>query len=404
MDPRAAHEREAASDPRLVRRIRAEIEAAGRITFARFMELCLYDAEAGYYTTSAERGTREGDFLTAPEMHPIFGRALARQLEELWERLDRPDPFTLREYGAGSGALAAAVLDGLRAAGSGLFEALRYEPREISPARIERIRLRLAETGLADHLVQHSGSAGAPGPASEPLLVGCVLANEFLDALPVHRLVVRSGQLREIHTVWRDGWFGDEEGPPADRARIEPLLEGAPPLAEGQRLEVAPATREWVTEVAAELGRGVVLVIDYGASAADLYGPRRRAGSLLAYRGHRVSEDPYDALGRQDLTAHVDFSMLEAAARESDLVVLGRTTQAEFLAGLDLGGLLLEEQQAARDLATYLAARAAARRLLDPAATGRFGVLLLGREVAPEPPLHGLSFRVSEALDPRPVG
>ncbi len=376
------------SDAVLVERLRAEIERDGPITFARFMEVALYDPERGYYASPVARPTREGDFLTAPETHPVFGRCVGRQLTECWERLDRPDPFVLREYGAGAGTLGLSVLQGLAADDSELAEAIRYEPVEVNPYRRAELAERLAEAGVDARL-------GLPeGP-----VLGVVMANEFLDALPVHRVEGRPAGLVELYVAWDGRGFVDVAGPPSTPALAERLGREGVSLADGQRGEICLRLDAWVAEVAAALERGYVLAIDYGYPAVDLYAPRRRAGTLLAYAGHRVHDDPYRHIGGQDLTAHVDLTALELAGRAAGLTTLGSTSQAEFLAGLGLGELLASAGQASSAaLGEYLELRSAALRMLDPRAMGAFRVVVLGRRVSTEPALRGLAFR----LPPRP--
>jgi len=165
--------------------IRAEIEEHGRITFARFMERALTEPGLGYYATSATRPTPTGDFVTAPELHTFFGRCVARQLSEVWARLGEPPTFTVREYGAGRGTLAATVSSGLEADGSGLLDTLDWQGLDLD------------------------GRGGRP---SDGGFTGAVVANEFLDALPVHRVVVRNGKLLERFVTWRDDRFAEEEG------------------------------------------------------------------------------------------------------------------------------------------------------------------------------------------------
>ena len=382
----------------LVGRIRDEILDRGPITFARFMELALYDPELGYYRAAQARPGRAGDFLTAPETHPIFGRVLAGVLDEMWRLLGRPDPFTLREYGAGSGTLALAILHGLRADGSALLEALRYEPVEIGERRRDELVARLAEAGFADRLaIDPPAPETGPGPGrqADRRRTGCVIANEFLDALPVHRFEWHAGELRELYVDWRDGRFVDRPGPPSTPALAERLAaEGIVPL-DGQRGEICLALDGWVAEAAAVLECGFVLVIDYGHPAGELYGPGRREGTLRAYVRHRVGADPYARVGRQDLTAHVDLTALLRAAERSGLTELGLTTQAEFLVGAGIGERLEAiRNDPATTLADYLELRASLVRLLDPAATGRFRVIALGRGLPPGTGLSGFGYRV----------
>jgi SAM-dependent MidA family methyltransferase len=372
-------------DPDLAAGIRAEIEATGPITFARFMDRALYEPGLGYYRSAASRPGREGDFLTAPETHPIFGRAVGRQLDEIWQVLGRPDPFTVRELGAGTGALAAAILEGLTADGSGLPDSLRYEPVEIDDRRLVALAKRLGPTG----------KGAVRPPTTDGPIVGCVLANEVLDALPVHRVVRRKGQLRELLVDVVDGSFAEVEGEPSTPALAERLTSEDVELAEGQRAEICLALDGWIDAAAAGLARGVLLLIDYGHPATELYGPRRMAGSLRAYVRHRVHDDVFANVGRQDLTAHVDVTAVERAALRAGLDGLGITSQAEFLVGLGIGEVLAEVQShPTTTLESYLELRSALGRLLDPAATGAFRVMAFGRGLPPHTHLRGFGFRL----------
>jgi SAM-dependent MidA family methyltransferase len=372
------------SDPFLVEALRAEIERDGPITFARFMETALYDPGHGYYVTSASRPTRDGDFLTAPELHPVFGRLVGRQLTECWDRLERPDPFTVREYGAGTGALAATIVRGLEADGSALATVLRYEPVEIDERRRGQLMRRLLE-------LDPGGVVDVPGRP----ITGVVLANEFLDALPVHRVEGSPDGLRELYVGWDGERFVDVAGSPSDPRLAARLMAEGVRLEEGQQAEICLGLEAWLAEVAAGLERGWVIVIDYGHPAGELYAPRRRTGTLLGYLGHRVVDDPYINIGRQDLTAHVDRTALERAAVEAGFTVEGTTSQAEFLAGLGLGELVAEASTGTTaGIVEYLELRGATVRLLDPRALGGFVVTILGRSTPSGPPLQGLGFRV----------
>jgi SAM-dependent MidA family methyltransferase len=384
-----------ASNPALMERLRAEIAANGPITFARFMELALADPEHGYYAAQDDRPTRAGDFLTAPELHPIFGAVLGRALDEQWRALDRPARFLLREYGAGTGALAESILRGLADDGSGLLDALVYEPVELFPARVERIRDRVASAGFAAALADP-----ATTPPTDPGATprdGAVLANEFLDALPVHRVVVRDGVLLERFVGWsgEDRRFVDAEAAPSTPALADRLAVEGVQLREGQAAEIRLATDPWVAAMSAGVGRGFATVIDYGAPAVELYGASRHEGTLRAYSGQRAHADPYAAVGRQDLTAHVDFTAVERAAAAHGWRTLGLTSQAEFLVGSGFGDLFAS-RQAEPDVEpeAYLALRASAARLLDPQALGGFRVLVLARGVPDDTALGGLTYRV----------
>ncbi len=299
-------------DEDLVARIHEEIARDGPITFARFMDLALYDPDGGYYRAEAARPGRDGDFLTAPEAHPIFGAALARAVADAWDRLGRPEPFVLREYGAGTGTLALAILDGLtpsaRTSRPACATTRSRSSRAGSPPSPPASRPPATATRSS-----RATAAGAPA-------IGFVLANEVLDALPVHRVVVRDGALREVLVGSRDGAFVDVEAEPTTPDLAARLADESIELAEGQRAEICLALGPWLADAAAGLERGVLLLIDYGYPAAELYDPiRRRDGTLRAYLRHRVHDDPYIHVGRQDLTAHVDVTAVERAAAAAGL-------------------------------------------------------------------------------------
>ena len=335
----------AGSEPRLVELLRDEILAApdGRITFARFMERALTEPELGYYATSELRPTRAGDFLTAPELHPFFGRCLGRVVSAAWDA-SSSSPFRVLEYGGGRGTLRADATDGLGF--------------HVSWTRAD--------------LPDRSDDDGTRAD----LIIG----NEYLDALPVHR-VVQLGELREAWVGWEGGWFSEVLAEPSTPDLAAHLAADGVELRDGQRAEICLDAPRWLKTAAARLvPGGVILVVDYGHDAAELYGPRRLAGSLLTYRGHQVGDDPFAAVGRSDLTAHVDITALERAAEAAGLVLIGSTTQGPFLARLGLGDMLAElGRRPDTKPAAYVEARASVARLLDPRQLGGFRVLAWAR-------------------------
>ena len=273
--PTTVAERWAESEAALVEQLRDAILANGPMTFARYMETVLYDPRHGYYVTRDDRTTRGGDFLTAPELHPIFGIALASQVEEVWDRLGRPSPYVLREEAAGSGALGMAILERLEAIASPLATAIRYQPVETDPRREAAIRARLAEAGLGARLAD-AGSRDAT-------VVGMILANELLDALPVHRVTVLGGRFRERHVTWSSGWFQEVDLPPSTPALAEALAREGVRLVEGQVTEIGLAAAAWVRGLGARLDRGLAMIIDYGHPAAARYDPEAAAERPAAH-------------------------------------------------------------------------------------------------------------------------
>jgi SAM-dependent MidA family methyltransferase len=385
--PRTAPQPAEVSDPDLVEAIRSRIRAAGgRITFAEFMYLALYHPAHGYYMADAVRSAREGDFLTAAELHPIFGGVIAGQLAEMWDALEHPPRFTLREYGAGPGTLGLAIVRGLAADRPDVLDALIYEPIEVNPAHRRVIGDRFADAGLGEHLAVGEPRA-ADGPESpdwsdQAAIVGCVLANEFVDAFPVHRVRGTEDGIEEQYVTALDGGFGGEWAAPSTADLSGYLESDGVTLAPGQLAEIDLAAAEWLDDVSAALERGYLLVIDYGHPASELYSSKRFAGTLLGYQGHSVVDDPFAAVGRQDLTAHVDFTTLSRWAAERGLAPLASTTQARFLVDGALERLLGRERARPElGLEEYLALRSSIGRLLDPRALGGFGVLLFGRDV-----------------------
>lgn len=350
--------------------LRKLIAEEGHLTFARFMELALYHPEFGYYSTGLRIG-RAGDYLTAPEVHPIFGWTIARQVRELWEFLDNPSPFTLIEFGPGPGTLILTILEELQRSSPALLTHLRYYPVELSTPAIQELERRFATAGFSSLLLDQ---------LIDPV-TGLILANEVLDALPVHRLRWHKGQLWELYVTWQDGQFREVPGPLSDPALKLWFDRLAVQLEEGQSTELCLAAVSWLKRAASILKRGYLLIFDYGYPAPERYNRQRfPTGTIRTYYRHTVSDDPFRAPGEHDITAHVDFSLLQLAAKDQGLSVLGFTTQAEFLAQAGLGELLVRLQRMPGITAEqYLSARAAAVHLLDPRGMGRFHVLLLGK-------------------------
>ena len=351
------------------------------------MDRALYEPGLGYYRRGRPGpGMAGADFLTAPEAHPIFGAALGRLVEQAWEAMDRPDPFVVSEPGAGSGALAAGLLAGLRDLGSPLLEAIRYRPVEVESARIEELVRRLEGEGLAGLLL-----IDAPGPDPE---TGAVLANEVVDALPVHRVIGRPGSpggLRELLVTSDGDGFAWLEADPATPDLAARLDEEGVTLADGQEAEVCLAVDAWLADATAHLGRGVVVVVDYAEEPASLYRPGRREGTLRAFSRHAVLGDPFANPGRQDLTATVDLAAVRAAAVRAGLDPIGETTQAELLAQVGGGELVAAAlRRPGTSLQAALHLRSALVRLMDTRGMGAFRVLAFGRGLPPGTDLAGL--------------
>ena len=362
--------------------IEGEIASAGRITFARFMELALGHPEHGYYARADLAWGREGDYESSPEVHPVFGYLWARQVEECWRRLGEPEAFALVEPGAGSGAFAVAILDWLRERAPRCYDAARVTLLDGHPRRVEEQR---AALGARGHAAEHALLA-AWLDEREPL-TGVAISNELFDAFPVHLVERRGEELREWYVVRGDEGLRFELGEastPAFAAHFGSL--GLRP-GEGCRAEVSLAALEAMRRLAARFERGYLLTIDYGYEVERLYAPWRRMGTLMAFRGHSPQPDPLALPGRTDLTAHVDLTSLAAAAAAEGFEAAPPVSQSEALLALGIG----EQLEAARtragsDLAGFAEARRAAETLLEPAGLGRVRVLAQAKGA----PLEGL--------------
>ena len=314
------------SNPTRLAEILAEqIKSLGRITFAEYMEACLYHPQFGYYTR-ADQGERR-DYITSVDVTPLFGRLLARQFHEMWTLLGRPQPFALVEAGAGTGQLAKHILDCARESLGEFYAAIRYVAVERSAVR------RTAQaTNLASHIASERFCPREESPAG--ISHGCIFSNELFDAFPVHRVMLERAELREIYvTHGRDG-FGEELGPLSSNAISEYFDTQGITLREGQMAEVNLAACDWIEEAARRLHRGFLLTVDYGHEAQQLYDKQHMRGTLLAYDRHRASEEFYRAPGAQDLTSHVNFTALDLWGHRGGLVRSGFTSQTNFLLSL----------------------------------------------------------------------
>lgn len=353
----------------LVERIRRE----GRLTFAAFMEACLYHPEYGYYTRPAAEEAA-GDYFTSPDVGSLFGRLLARQLREMWEVMGRRPRFELVECGAGRGRLGEQLLTAVSEQAPDFLSALRVTLVEISPPGRAQAQTALAKFGERVRVAADLPASG---------VVGCLLSNELVDALPVHRVVQRKEGLREIYISVHGGELGEEEGEVSRPAVCDYLERYGAPLAEGQHAEVHLAALAWLQRAAAALERGLLVTIDYGYPAQELYGPGHQRGTVLAYRHHRAHEDWLAWPGEQDLTAHVNFSALEEHGRELGLVTLGCPHQTSFLLALARASGFADLEPAGASETEKLAARQALKLLVHPEGMGEaFRVLVQAKGIA----------------------
>jgi SAM-dependent MidA family methyltransferase len=323
-------------NPALIEVIRAEIRQHGdRITFERFMELALYHPQHGYYTVGRERIGKAGDYFTSVSAGPLLGKLLARQFLKWRGELGNPPEFEVVEFGGHRGQLRTDVL--------AVATDLRYRVVEVCD----------------------------PLPDS---IVGCVFSNEFLDALPVHRVQVKNETWREVY-VTSD--FDETLGPLSTPRLTEHLRFLPGHLMEGYRTEVNLHALDWLEEIARRFKRGFVLTIDYGYEWDEFFAPHHRDGTLLCYHRHTKNDNPYQHIGEQDITAHVEFTSLIERGQKLGLEPVLFTDQLHFL--LQIGESEISEI-VERTAGQISKERQAVHQLLHPELMGRTFKVLVQRK------------------------
>jgi SAM-dependent MidA family methyltransferase len=300
-----------------------EIRRRGPIPFSRYMELCLYHPELGYYARAREQFGKTGDFYTSSDVHAVFGRLLARQFDDMWRALDAPATIRILEFGPGRGLFAQDVLDWAHRKFPDFLAALRYVLIESSPALRARLEERFREQITAGRVAVYGSIEEAPSTDNTILF-----ANEFFDALPAE-VIADKGALRIGE---ESGRFVEQFAPPSaeeleflDRYSVHPE--------DGERVEAPLAAQDYMKRVAATIARGFAVIIDYGYTRNEQLAGRHR-DTIMAYRAHTASADPYEAPGEQDITAHVNFTALSAAGQAASLQQVALLTQSQFLLGI----------------------------------------------------------------------
>lgn len=369
---------------RLLQKILSVIQREGKIPFARFMELALYDPDEGYYSGDSNIGF-QGDYFTSPHLHPLFGRLVAKQLVEMIHSLGG-GPFSLVEFGGGKGLLAHDILFYIEQENNGLLDRLRY----ILVERSERMR-RVQKERLEpwkEKVTWYEELAGLP-----LVETGCFFSNELFDAFPVHRLLLTGDRVEEIHvTVSGETWGEVLASPSSDLLRsLIDRLDFKPQRP--TQIEVNLQARQWIGEMAKRISRGFILTIDYGYLAHDLYTERRPRGSLLCYYRHTVNEEPYKRIGEQDITSHVNFTDLIQAGEEAGLKTVGFTDQTNFLLGLGMAEAMEPIANQREESPEREREFLALKELLNPLGMGRvFKVLVQSKGVTNER-LSGMTFK-----------
>jgi SAM-dependent MidA family methyltransferase len=382
-----------ASSSGLGRQLAERMRSDGPLTFGAFMEAALYDPSLGYYRRGVATMGRDGDYLTSAEIDPLFGYAIGSLAASVWEAMERPERFVLRDVGGGSGALMESALRWAAVQRPAFAEALWGEIVERSAPDRERQGRRLGPLGERVTWVEDVAVGKTVG---EPVR-GLIVANELLDAQPVHRLQWDGERWQELYVgLSAGGGFEDQSGPVSDAVLLAPLAEVV--ASDGQIVEVCPTVEPLVAALATTLEAGVLALFDYGYRRERLYASWRRRGTLMTFYRHTAGEDPYQRVGEQDLTAHVDVDAVLAAGLSAGLSAYEVQSQAEFLSAVGAAAMesVAEGTGAGgRGVESYLSRRRAVEMLTDPGGLGRIQVMAFGRGLDAE--IMGLGAAFEEA-------
>jgi SAM-dependent MidA family methyltransferase len=370
----------------LRRFILSQIEKRGPIPFSQFMEWCLYHPEYGYYLSEKVKIGRNGDYYTSPCVHPLFGGLIAKQLSQMSTQLGGKT-FDVVESGGGRGFLCEDILQWARNNSPAFYQCVCYYLIETAPFFLKEQRERLAQYIKAGKIFWMDPEAFEKG---RDQIEGCFLSNELVDAFPVHRVIFDHGSLKEIyinrdHDQLKEQWGGLSDPRIASYFQSMDIT-----LQEGQRAEVNFKALDWIEKVARCLKKGFVLTIDYGYLAKELYAPYRREGTLLCYAQHQTSDNPYERLGEQDITSHVNFTSLIRKGEEVGLRFTGLVPQYQFLIAL---GMLQEMESLGREMSETdgLQLRLSLKHLIEPErGMGEVFKVLIQHKGIDQPQLDGL--------------
>lgn len=356
-------------------RIADEISRSGPIPFSRYMELCLYEPELGYYSRAREQFGKAGDFYTSSDVHAVFGRLLARQFEEMWRALESPEHIDLIELGPGRGLFARDVLDWSARQFPEFSRAPHYALVEQSAHLRTKLQQRLQEHVASGRCEISDSLESVASHASDNIIV---FANEFFDALPVDVIDYRGA----VRVGYENGRFAESFVAPSaaeneflDRYGVRPE--------EGERVEVSLASLGWMERIAAvfERRRGFLVVVDYGYTREEQLAGRHR-DTIMSYRQHTASASPYEAPGEQDITAHVNFTALRARGVERGFEPLALLTQSQFLIGIGEETQFADAFQDCKLPQEHTKVALQLKHLIAPSGMGEiFQVLLMSRNV-----------------------
>ncbi|MCE5194255.1 MAG: SAM-dependent methyltransferase [Nitrospiraceae bacterium] len=364
-----------------------KIRKDGPVTFKTFMKMVLFEPGFGYYTSEEARIGRYGDFYTSSHLHPIFGAMLGKQIEEMWMLMEKPDDFNIIEIGSGVGYLCKDILEyfsGVKIRGQkprNIYKNIKYIIIEINPAMKEEQKKLLSE--FDDKVIWKSSIK----ELSE--IKGCILSNELLDSFPVHLIEMENG-IKEIFIKSDGENLAELKQKPSTIEIINYLREFSTKLENGYRTETNLEIKKWLKEISEILKEGFILTIDYGYPSWDYYSEERNRGTLLCYYKHQISEDPYQNIGEQDITAHVNFSSVKKWAEELGIKTIGFCQQGAFLLGLGIDKSISNIYKTSSD---YFAEIDKIKNLILPGTIGETHKVMIQYKGHRKPELKGFSIK-----------
>lgn len=355
------------------------------MTFEHFMSMALYDPEFGYYNTEPGKIGRTGDFYTSPHLHPVFGAIMGRQIFEMWDLTGRPDNFRILEMGGGAGYFCKDLLDSLRSVHkfADFFRALKYTIIERSPALRNKQQGLLS--GFSDKIEWHSALSECGS------ITGCIFSNELLDAFPVH-LVRMEDSLREIYLDFdKEKGFIEIAGDLSNEEILPYFRDFSIEIRKGYTTEVNLGIRDWLREIDEVLDKGFIFTIDYGYPAWEYYSEERDRGTILCYHKHQINENPYQNIGEQDITAHVNYTALKKWGEDIGIKTAGFCGQGVFMVSLGIDEDIKKIAEGPEDFVFEIAR---IKKLILPQGMGEsHKVMVQYKGVEPSPRLRGFSIR-----------
>lgn len=363
----------------LEQKIIEKISNEGPITFETFMNMALYDSEYGYYTSFRPRIGKKGDYFTSPHVSKIFGIMLGKQIEEMWEIMDKPNNFTILEIGAEEGYMCKDIIEYFIS--KNILDSFKFIIVEPS------ILMQNKQNNLLQSYNKYIEWFTDLKYVNN--ITGCIITNELLDSFPVH-LIEMKDTLYEIYVNFNGKNFFEVDGKLSDTRIKEYIYEFSIDLPKNYRTEINLRIKDWIKSINKILNDGFIITIDYGFSNAEYYAPERNKGTLLCYYKHTINEDPYKNIGKQDITSHINFSSLKKWGEDLGLKTIGFCQQGVYLVSLGIDEIINKFLISSKD---YIFEIAKIKNLILPGTLGETHKVLIQYKGNLNPQLRGFNIR-----------